>query len=554
MPGDPSRRRFLQTLCGGLVVTGAAGLLPRAGLAADVSLAERIDLLYSNQFHFDPQGRPRIAIGVVQGRKEVALSAKGGLSALPSGDGGTAIDGGDRWRIRVVDGQPAQQRFRLVLDALQAGDLRRIASESERWTKRGFTIDEREVGSLFGVAGTVLDTRKILLTTAEYSSESEADKAARALAERWGILPRLHPEVDRRASGKLIAEDLETGISIRAEGVLWFAPRTAATIGVHDVQTDTGLERRDYRGQIYVTIDRHGKLAVVNQVGESDVLAGLVPAEIYASAPSEALKAQAIAARGQLLAKIGSRHLDDPFLLCSHEHCQVYAGTSREHARTTEAVERTIGRVLMRPNETELVDTVYSANCGGHSEDNEQVWPSPADPQLRGQADPKLGEEFSKGILDAKSVDAWLRGNPDSYSRPGVGKLAGSYRWTTTVDPEGLVGNPHVPDDFGKLVKIRIESRGRSGRATEVELLGSKSNVTIHGELKIRRALGGLKSSAFVVDDNRDEHGKFVLHGGGHGHGVGLCQHGAIGMADAGKSYGPILAHYYRGSKLVRLW
>ncbi|MFV8752682.1 SpoIID/LytB domain-containing protein [Nannocystaceae bacterium ST9] len=552
MPRDPSRRRFLQTLCGGLVVAGVASLLPRDGLAADISLADRIDLLYSNQFHFDPQGRPRIAIGVIQGRKEVALSAKGGLSALPSGDGGTAIAGGGHWRIRVADGQPAQQRFRLVLDALQAGELRRVASESERWRKRGFTIDEREVGSLFGVAGTVLDTRKILLTTGEFSSEREADEAARELADRWGILPRLHPEVDRRASGKLIAEDLETGIEIRAEGVLWFAPRSAATIGVHDVQTDAGLARRDYRGQIYVTIDRHGKLAVVNQVGESDVLAGLVPAEIYASAPMEALKAQAIAARGQLLAKIGSRHLDDPFLLCAHEHCQVYAGTSREHERTSAAVERTIGRVLMRPNETELVDTVYSANCGGHSEDNEQVWPSPADPQLRGQADPKLGEKFAKGI-DEHNIAAWLRDNPDSYSRPS-GKLSTSYRWTTTVDPAGIAGNPHVPDDLGKLVSIRIAARGRSGRATEVELLGADSSTTIHGELKIRQALGGLKSSAFLVDADRDERGHFVLRGAGHGHGVGLCQHGAIGMAEAGKTYGPILAHYYQGAKLVRLW
>lgn len=553
MPRDPSRRRFLQTLCGALVVAGAGSLLPRDGLAADLSLADRLDLLYSNQFHFDPQGRPRVSIGVIQGRKEVALSAAGGLDALPSGDGGTAIAGGGKWRIRVADSTPAQQRFRLVLDALPATDARRIAAESKRWAKLGFAIDEREVGSLFGVAGTVLDTRKILLTTDEFSSEREAEAAARELAARHGILPRLHPEVDRRASGKLIAEDLETGVEIRAEGVLWFAPRSAATIGVHDVQGDAGLERRDYRGQIYVAIDRHGKLAVVNQVGESDVLAGLVPAEIYASAPMEALKAQAIAARGQLLAKIGCRHLDDPFLLCAHEHCQVYAGTSREHERTSEAVERTIGRVLMRPNETELVDTVYSANCGGHSEDNEQVWPSPVDPQLRGRADPKLADEFAKGI-DAGNLEAWLRGTPDSYSKPGAGKLGSSYRWTTTIDPEGVAGKPNVPDGLGKLMNIRVLARGRSGRATEVELLGSKSSTTIHGELKIRQALGGLKSSAFLVEGECDGKGHFVLHGAGHGHGVGLCQHGAIGMAAAGKSYGPILAHYYQGSKLVRLW
>ncbi len=550
---DPSRRRFLSTLCGGLVVAGTGALLPRAGLAADLSLADRIDLLYSNQFHFDAKGQPRISVGLIQGRNEVALSGQGGLCALPSGESGTAIDGGGRWRIKVVDGKPAQQRFRLVLDAIAASELRRAEGESKRWSARGFEIDEHEIGSLFGVAGTVLDTRRILLTTGEFSSESEAERAARELAEQYGILPRLHPEIDRRASGRLVAEDLETGIEIRAEGVLWFAPRRGSTITVHDVGSGKALEDRSYRGQIYVAIDRNGKLAVVNMVGESDLLCGLVPAEIYASAPSEALKAQAIAARGQLLAKIGARHLDDPFLLCADEHCQVYAGTSREDERTNLAVERTIGRVLMRPNETQLVDTVYSANCGGHTEDNERVWPSPADPQLRGKADPKLPEPFRDGI-DANNLAAFLAESHDSYSRPPEGKLAGSYRWTTAIDPSAVAGNPHVPADVGKLLKLEVKARGRSGRATEVELAFAKQSVTIHGELKIRQALGGLKSSMFVVEPKQDEHGRLVLRGGGHGHGVGLCQHGAIGMAAAGKSYGPILNHYYPGSKIVRLW
>jgi stage II sporulation protein D len=91
-------------------------------------------------------------------------------------------------------------------------------------------------------------------------------------------------------------------------------------------------------------------------------------------------------------------------------------------------------------------------------------------------------------------------------------------------------------------------------RATHVSLHGTRESVDVHGELRIRRALGGLKSSMFVVDERRDEFGRFVLRGGGHGHGVGLCQHGAMGMAADGKTYGPILNHYYRDSKLVRLW
>jgi len=548
-----TRRRFLQSLCGGLVVAGAAGLAPRIVRGADISLADRIDLLYSNQFNFGPDGRPRITVAIMQGQREVSLSASGGLEALPSGAGGTAIVGGGRWKIRVEDATPAEQSFRVVLDTAPASDLRRLDTLAKRWRERGFDPSEAEVGTLFGVAGRVLDTRHLLLTTAQFSSEREAETRARELADEHGIIPRLHPETRRRARGRIIAEDLEKGVRVEAEGVLWFSPHRASAMTVHDVASEDGrsAEDRRYRGHVYVAIDRNGELAVVNSIGEAELLAGLVPAEIYASAPREALKAQAVAARGHLLAKVGSRHLDDPFLLCAHQHCQVYAGADSEDSRTTVAVERTIGRVLMRPNETQLVETVYSANCGGHTEANEHVWPSPADPQLRATADPKLGEDFAEGI-DDRNIEAWLRARPDSYSNTSSGRS--SYRWTTTLDPAAIAGNPGVPASLGPVQAIEIHARGRSGRATHLSVHGGRESVELHGELRIRRALGGLKSSMFIVDPQPDEYGRFVVHGGGYGHGVGMCQHGAMGMAAAGMSYGPILHHYYRDSKLIRLW
>lgn len=539
-------------------MAGAASLLPRRALGSDTSLADRMDLLYSNQFNFDDDGRPRITVGIMQGQREVVLSAGGGLQALPSGDGGTAVVGGGRWRIRVDRSTPAVQRFRVVLGAVPANELRRIQRDAERWQGRNFDVAEREVGALFGVAGQVLDTRAVLLTTGLWTSEAEAEREARALADSHGIIPRLHPEIEQRSNGRIVAEDLETGVTIEAEGVLWFAPRRGSSITVHGVENGAGEDMGDrpYRGQIYVAVDRNGKLAVVNLVGEADVLSGLVPAEIYASAPMDALKAQAVAARGQLLAKVGARHLDDPFLLCAHQHCQVYAGAASEHPRTNTAVERTIGRVLMRPNETQLVDTVYSANCGGHTEDNDLVWPGVADPQLRATADPRLDKleaDFSAGITDA-NLGAWIRDAHDTFSKPRSSGVASAYRWTETIDPTSVAGNPGVPRSLGNLIGIDLHERGRSGRVIRATLHGPRESVEVHGELRIRRALGGLKSSMFVIDPDRDRYGRIVLHGGGYGHGVGLCQHGAMGMASAGMTYGPILHHYYRDSKLVRLW
>jgi SpoIID/LytB domain protein len=356
----------------------------------------------------------------------------------------------------------------------------------------------------------------------------------------------------------MVARDLDHDVEVAAEGVLWFTPRGGGPITVHDVLSGTTMSKgsrsdRKYHGSVNVAIDASGRLSVVNLVSESDLLAGLVPAEIYASAPREALKAQAVAARGQLVTKVGTRHIADPFLVCAEQHCQVYKGRGHEHPRTTKAVKDTIGIVAMRPSETQLVDTVYSANSGGHTEHNDVVWPGAADPQLRGRPDPKLGKAFAEGI-DEHNIAAFLRKPPASFSQPPRDSAQTPYRWTETIDPSAVAGNRGVPKDLGIVKAMRVADRGRSGRATTLELVGSKRTVTIRGELRIRRALGGLKSSMFIISPTRDKFGRFVLEGGGHGHGVGLCQHGAMGMARAGKDVRDILSHYYAGSRVVKLW
>ncbi|MBC8070369.1 MAG: SpoIID/LytB domain-containing protein [Deltaproteobacteria bacterium] len=537
--------------CTSLVWTGSAR-------ASDLSLTDRVRLLYSNQFHFNDRGQPQITVGLLQNVEHVELSAAGGLLVMPSGAGGTTIEGGTRFGVSLVRGKPAKQRFAVVLEELAGPAMATLDRAAGKWKAKGFDASDHEVGTVFGVSGHVLDNRRILLVAESLASEEEAHRRAEVMRQRNGALGKLHPLVGERASGALLAEDAEHGIKVAADGVLWFAAKDGGPITVHDVPVDSAhgvagkRESREYHGGIYVAVDRHGKLAVANLVGESELLSGLVPAEIFASAPMAALQAQAVAARGQLLAKVGTRHLDDPFLLCSEQHCQVYAGRIREHERTNKAVRATVGRVAMRPGETQLVDTVYSANCGGHSEDNDVVWPSAADPQLRGRADPLLEARFAKGIT-AANLDAFLRATPKSYSLPEPEVSKTAYRWRELLDPAALAGKPGLDAGLGTIRKLEVRARGRSGRATRLRVTGEHGETEVNGELRIRRALGGLKSSLFVVLPER-EGGKIALLGGGHGHGVGLCQHGAMGMAKAGKDFETILAHYYQGAKLVQLW
>ncbi|HNU68057.1 MAG TPA: hypothetical protein PKG82_02800, partial [Myxococcota bacterium] len=104
---------------------------------------------------------------------------------------------------------------------------------------------------------------------------------------------------------------------------------------------------------------------------------------------------------------------------------------------------------------------------------------------------------------------------------------------------------------IGQFTEFEVLHRGVSGRITRLRVKGSSGSVDIAPELRIRRALGSLKSSAFYFDVGN---GSVTFRGAGFGHGVGMCQNGAIGMADAGIRYDEILKHYFSGSEIVKIY
>jgi len=310
-----------------------------------------------------------------------------------------------------------------------------------------------------------------------------------------------------------------------------------------------------YFGKVSVTLDHNGSLAVVKALPEDRFMAGLLPAEIFPNAPDEALKAQAVAARGELLSKIGTRHLGDPFRLCSQTHCQVYLGAGHETPRTTAAVAATRGEVLFTADGKDLADTVYSANCGGHTEHNENAWPDmPALAALRGHRDapaPVAGKSdgYAAGV-NAENVARFIDQPPAAYCGQAHLGAGERFRWTvkrTAAELDKLLGRYRL----GEIRAIEVPQRGVSGRALAVRVVGSARSETIRGELRIRQAFGGLRSSLFVVEV---KDGQAVFRGAGFGHGVGMCQTGAVGMAEAGRSYQQILRHYYPNTVLRKLW
>lgn len=535
-----------------------AGIVALALLAAaparadDTSASDKLRILYSTRFTF-VDGLPLITVEIMGKRKEVKLRASGGVVVRPDGSGGSAVEteGGESWIVTVENPKPAVIHEWTVVETLGPDDAPGLAAALARWKSRGFDPRSFEIGTVFGTGGEVIDSREVRIAIDPVPAGKGAARAAEH-ARRFGVKTLVHEELVRRPAGTIVARSGAT--TVKNASVLWFTPKKSTeTLTVADVPTgtggsqlQTGVEDRRYWGSVYVTLDHDGSLLAANAVSEDKLLAGLVPAEMYPDAPPAALEAQAIAARTELLQKIGRRNLTDPFLLCSTQQCQVYAGAGREDPRTTRAVEKTRGIVLLRDGGG-LVDVRYSATCGGHGEDNDVIWGGEPDPSLRGRRDDTKG-----GVSRVTNLDAFLAEDPKGFWCGRVAKSRNRFRWTEriTIDDLTLRLATHYPE-LGRIVALTPKQRGVSGRIRVLTITGEKSSVDVVGDLRIRRLLGGLKSTLFDV---KREGNAFVFRGAGFGHGVGMCQLGAIGMAEAGKTHAQILQHYYRGTHLHRLY
>ena len=322
----------------------------------------------------------------------------------------------------------------------------------------------------------------------------------------------------------------------------------------HDVGYDNhGFEDRSFRGTLQLSVDRHGTLAVVNVVKLEELLKGLVPSEIYARAHPEALKAQAVTARGEVLAKVGIKHLADPYLLCSEQHCAVYRGRTGEAASTSAAVEATRGEALFSA-EGKLVDSVYSAMCGGHTEDNDVVWGGPPNPSLRGR--PDCHRPGGRAAHARGAAREYLRAELPAACRLSSFARAGKYRWEKRFSVEQVNAlTEHL--GVGPVHALSLGERGVSGRARTLTLAGERGVTQVRGELNIRRLFGMLNSSMALVEEERDAEGRLTgwrFRGGGWGHGVGMCQTGAIGRAEAGQRYQDILRFYFNGAEVAPIY
>ena len=280
--------------------------------------------------------------------------------------------------------------------------------------------------------------------------------------------------------------------------------------------------------------------------------------------PLEALKAQAVTARGFTLSKLGKQHLLAPFDICDDVHCQAFSGITNSTPKTDQAVRETAGKVLMY--QRQICETFYHGVCGGHTEDNENIWQGTPRRYLRGVFDlPKDKISVSNDfLLQENNVQRWVDEFPIvncniyNIELPDYLEYSKKYfRWEIEYTQSELsqIIREKTGHNVGEILNIIPGERGTSGRLKKIRIIGTRKSINIEKDLNIRKALSSnyLYSSCFFVEQY-DNGRLFKIKGAGWGHGIGMCQTGAAVMALKGKNYTEILSHYYRGTNIHSLY
>lgn len=336
------------------------------------------------------------------------------------------------------------------------------------------------------------------------------------------------------------------GTGIRVRGSAATAPvLESGTLSVED----TGFVRvngREYRGVVDLVRTAAG-VVVVNHLAVEDYLAGVVNAEMGRRAPNEeeALRAQAVVSRTVAVRAIGRAPARGYDLLATVAD-QAYLGVPGELDQGVEAVAATRGIVLQWNGQ--LIDAFFHSTCGGRTAEPTEIFSGAG------------GRPYLRSVVDhAPDGSAWCAISPRYRWREEwtASELAATLRTTLPA----VSGASADGAELGRLRDVVVTERGVTGRVTAITVYHDGGGQPVAGANPIRQVLrpaggGLLRSSQFALRSIRDGDrlARLVAEGQGAGHGVGMCQWGAVGRARAGASWQAILAAYFPGAEPGRLY
>ena len=303
----------------------------------------------------------------------------------------------------------------------------------------------------------------------------------------------------------------------------------------------------NYGKNFYLIKDSYGTWTLVQKLSFAKYLTGVLPHEIGANSPLEALKAQAVIARTWAIYN-SNRFEADKFHICVTTQCQVYK-PQIPNENIEKAIIDTKNKVLVFDGKP--INAFYHASNGGISASSSESW------KMRDY--PYFTSEFDLNTFDKKYTYTTIKRREElknflqSDSNKFFGKDHYLFRWKRKVSNKEILNLLRKNDLLSKnseIIDLKVIERGTSGRALKLEIsqINPMRNIVLVKD-DIRKSLNFLPSNLFIIDKLNDN--LWVFSGGGFGHGVGLSQSGAIEMAKIGYPYQKILKQYYKKTKIL---
>lgn len=285
----------------------------------------------------------------------------------------------------------------------------------------------------------------------------------------------------------------------------------------------SGNRAGTYDDNLEVSI-HNGRLKLVTRVDLEKYVAGVVESEVGRKRTIEFYKVQSIICRTYALSNL-RRHEDEDFHLCDRVHCQVYWGKCKsvDNYNVLKAVSLTNGVVVVDPDK-ELITASFHSNCGGQTVNSEDVWML-SKPYLKSIKDPFCTDQFHARWEVQIPTENWIQYLSAKYSYPvEEGKY---YAYAVNYAPKEreayFADDPNIPLKF------------------------------LRSDWRLRSTYFSISTQNETGSDGKQESGILTFKGRGNGHGVGLCQEGAIHMAEKGYSYREILNFYYTDVYLLHI-
>jgi stage II sporulation protein D len=481
-----------------------------------------------------------IRIGVVQAAESITLGSAASYTVKDRAGGTTLLTGANgSVVVKLASVLTSNYRLQVMCGSVSAVNARKAAAEAKGYVT--FTNFNTAANCTRLFIGSFATTASFAVRNA---FRNEVIAAGLAANDSFWVIVSFGSTLFSVRQGATIKNNVDPVVITSSDGLV----------------TINGLR---YRNKGEARTNGAGTMAGVNELSVEEYLWGVVPRELgpVQYPEVEAQKAQAVAARTYALRGLGRRNADGYDLRATTDD-QVYGGVAAEHPVSTGAVDDTRGVVMTHGGA--LIDALFSSTSGGHTADSEESFANTL-AYLRGVPDAERGEAYAhvptlevfRAHANPQSLRALKEGDYES-------DWARFHRWTFEWTPDDIVGVLRTTLNQPSLTavsEINVLSRGPSGRVLELEYVTDVGRFTVRKDA-IRASLrsidangtrSNLPSTLFFVEPVKERGqltGGFHVYGGGFGHGVGMGQTGAVGMAQKGHTFEEILEFYYQGIAL----